>query len=132
MKALIVEDDNTSRRLLECMMTPLADVDLAEDGEIAVNLFQKALDESAPYDLVCLDILLPKLSGQEVLKFIRQTEEDNGVTEKGRVKIIMATALDDSDNIMDAFGSQCEAYLIKPIDRARLIEELVELGLIEK
>jgi two-component system chemotaxis response regulator CheY len=43
----------------------------------------------------------------------------------------MISALGDRNNIMDAFKSQCEAYLTKPIDKYKVIDELKKLGLID-
>ncbi|HMK65399.1 MAG TPA: response regulator, partial [Thermodesulfobacteriota bacterium] len=81
--------------------------------------------ELKPYDLICLDIMMPEMDGQELLKKICSAESDMGVPE---VKIIMTTALDDSKNIMTAFRNQCEAYLVKPIRREKVEEQLRAFG----
>ena len=44
---------------------------------------------------------------------------------------MMTTALDDKKNIMGAFKEQCDVYLVKPIDRVKLVEQLRALRLIE-
>lgn len=130
MKILIVEDEFGSRKLLQKFLTPYGMCDMAVDGEEAVEAFAIALDENEPYDLICLDIMLPKKDGQQVLKEIREIEKGKGVFGSKGVKIIMTTALNDPKNIMEAFKSQCEAYIPKPITKQKLFEEMKGLGLL--
>lgn len=131
MRMLVVEDDFVSRRLLSAFLSPYGHCDIAVDGEEAVCAFGLALKEGTPYDLVCLDIMMPNMNGQEALKNIRNLEKENNISIGEGARIIMTTALDDSKNVMQAFKGDCDAYLSKPIDKARLLEELKKLDLIE-
>ena len=92
MKTLIVEDDFISRRILAQMLSPYGDCDIAIDGEEAFLAFQLALDADAPYDLVCMDIMMPHLDGQGALKLIRAFEKDRGIAEAQGVKVFMTSA----------------------------------------
>ncbi len=130
MKTLIVEDDFVSRRLLQVILSEYGQCDIAVNGREALTAFELAWQEESPYQLICLDIMMPEMDGQEVLKEIRTIERDLGVAWEDGVKIIMTTALSDQDNIKRAFHEQCEAYLIKPIERRKLLDQLRELGLI--
>lgn len=130
MRMLLVEDDFTSRLLLQRQLTPYGEVHIAANGEEAVAAFKSGLVADEPYELVCLDILLPGQDGQAVLAQFRELEADFGRSGLGRAKIIMTTALSDPRSIMKAFNSECEAYLVKPIEPERLNRQLVELGLI--
>lgn len=130
MKTLIVEDDFVSRRLLQAILSPYGRCEMATNGKEAVMAFKLAWQENAPYDLICLDIMMPEMDGLEVLEEVRRLEEERGVTGLSGVKIIMTTALNDPRSIMKAFKQQCEDYLIKPIDRARLVEKVKGLGLL--
>ncbi|MFP4563130.1 MAG: response regulator [Spirochaetia bacterium] len=130
MRILIVEDEFGSRKLLQKFLSPYGECDLAVDGQEAVDAFKLALKEEDPYELVCLDIMLPKKDGQTVLKEIRQIEAKQGKEGLDGVKIIMTTALNDPKNIMEAFKSQCEAYIPKPISKQKLLEEMRNLGLV--
>lgn len=130
MRILIVEDEFGSRKLLHKFLSPYGACDMAVDGEEAVDAFEAAIRENSPYDLICLDIMLPKRDGQEVLKEIRQIEQEHDIIGMKGVKVIMTTALNDPKNILEAFKSQCEAYIPKPISRQKLIEELHNLKLI--
>jgi len=129
-KILIVEDDFASRKMLQKYLSPYGECDVVVDGQEALDAFSLSLNEESPYDLICLDIMLPKIDGQDVLKQIRSIEKEKGIEGLDGVKIIMTTALGDTKNIMDAFKNQCEGYLQKPIERVRLIQEIRKLKLI--
>jgi two-component system chemotaxis response regulator CheY len=131
MKALIAEDDELSAALLGHILEKYGDIDIAVNGEEALICARKAMDEGSPYDLFCLDIMMPKVDGQTVLRELRAEERNRQVTEVDAAKVIMISALDDSRNILNAFQEGCEAYLIKPLDRATLLDQLKEFGLIE-
>jgi len=129
MKILIVEDDPLSQQLLLRYLKDQGERVIAEDGEKAMSTFRKALDTPQPFDLICLDIMLPYLDGQAVLKQVRALEDTRGLTGLAGTKVIMLTALRDADNVMKAFRSQCEGYLSKPISKERLFREIRSLGL---
>ena len=74
MKALIVEDDFTSRLLLQGLLQPFGVCHVCINGKEAVEAFKIALDQKEPYDLVCLDIMMPEMDGQTALKEIRAIE----------------------------------------------------------
>ncbi|MFC1855620.1 response regulator [Thermodesulfobacteriota bacterium] len=131
MRTLIVEDDFTCRRILQLLLAPYGECDIAVDGLEAVDAYQLAVNEKKPYDLVCMDIMMPNMNGQEALKKIKEIEFDMSLSTGERAKVIMVTALDDPKSIMGAFKEQCEAYLVKPIKSDKLIAMLKDLELIE-
>lgn len=128
MLSLIVEDDFTNRRILQKFLQDYGEVHIAVSGIEAIEAFREARTAHRPYDLICLDILLPGLSGQEVLTEIR-SEEESDVIQTHRAKIVMVTGLDDRSNVLQAFREQCDAYLVKPVDVRLLREQLDGLGL---
>ena len=132
-KILIVEDEYISRILLKELLTPFGDCDMVTNGLDAVDVLEKSYSVAGNrYDLVCLDIMMPKMSGHEVLREMRRIERDNDIYGEDAAKVLMVTALDDAKNIMEALvEGRCEAYLTKPISRARLEEHLRNLQLIE-
>lgn len=132
MKALIVEDDFISRRILRELLGPYFDCEIAVDGEEAVTAFKLAHEAKSPIDLICMDIMMPKMDGREALRRIRQIENELEVPPNLEVKIIMTTALDDPKTVFDSFYQDgATAYLVKPISRQKLIRELRALGLIQ-
>jgi len=131
MKVLIAEDDLASRRYLSKFLSQYGEVDLVVDGLEALDAYLMAIKEKAPYDLICLDIMMPKVDGVKVLKAIRGFEAKQGVVSEQRVKVIMTTALAETDYVNQAFEIGCEAYAAKPIDTNKLLQVIKKLGLIE-
>lgn len=130
MNALIVEDDFVSRRLLENMLEKYGKVDIAANGVEALKKFKRAIAEKASYDLICIDILMPEMNGQELLRAIKHHEKNLQISSYDPVKVIMTTSIGDFGNIKSAFVEQCDAYMVKPIERERLAEKLKELRLV--
>jgi len=130
MRILIVEDDFVSRLLLQKMLTSYGMCEIAVDGQEAVDAFKMALEEKNPYDFICLDIMMPGMDGREALKQIRSIEKEKGIGGFDHAKIIMTTALKDTDNVMGSFKDQCDGYIVKPIDKQKLLGKMIELGLI--
>ena len=130
MKILIVEDDFTSRLLLQELLKSYGTSHIAVNGKEAVDAVRLALEAGEPYDLICLDIMMPQMNGQEALRQIREQEESRGILSTFGAKVLMTSALDDTKNVMDAFRSLCDAYMTKPINKAKLLEKLRELKLI--
>lgn len=131
MKILIAEDDLASRKFLFKFMSQYGECDITVDGVEAVEAYMIALDENDPYDLVCLDIMMPKLDGIKALKSIREIEKAKEIPKAQKAKIIMITALSDVNVVNEAFDSDCEAYAAKPIDLDKLIEVMKKLQLIK-
>lgn len=131
MKTLIVEDDFLARSLLSTLLSEYGICHVAVNGREALAAVERAFEAKEPYDLVCLDIMMPVMDGQEALLEIRKMEARRGIKGLDTTKVIMVTGIDDSKNIMKAFRQgQCEAYLTKPLDRHKLITHIRDLGLI--
>jgi two-component system chemotaxis response regulator CheY len=130
MKTLIVEDDFTSRLLLQASLTPYGECHIAVNGREAVEAFRAAREQGQRYDLICMDIMMPEMDGQEALKQIRKLEDDADILSSDAAKVVMTTALDDIGNVMAAFKGLCDAYLMKPIEKANLLAKLKSLHLI--
>ena len=130
MKILIVEDDLASRKMMQQFLAPYGKCDIAVDGIEAIDAFLMAWDEGEPYDLIYLDIMMPRLDGIKALKIIREMERDRKVAEDQQAKIIMTTALNDKKSVNEAFELGCEAYAAKPINREKMVEVMDKLGII--
>ncbi len=130
MKILVVDDDLTNRIILQKLLSQYGNVHTANNGEEAVDFVKLAISKNENYDLICLDIMMPVMDGQEALGKIKNIEEELHLAKKDRSFILMTTALGDGKNIMDAFKSQCDAYLVKPIEKAKLDEILNKYKLI--
>ena len=132
MKMLVIEDELRPRELLEHMLEQYGPVHTAQTATDALAAVRMALETKKPYDLVCLDIMLPDMNGHDVLALIRDMEARQGTKPADRMKIIMTSALHDPKNITSAFSRLCDAYIPKPFDAATLMEELKKLGLVRE
>ena len=130
MRTLVVEDDFTSRLLLQTFLSRYGECHVAVNGKEALAAFRDSLESGQTYDLICMDIMMPEMDGQTAIKEIRTIEEAHGTLSSNGVKIIMTTALDDVKNVMQSFNSLCDAYLFKPIDSGKLLAHLRELRLV--
>ncbi len=131
MKILIVEDDITSRSLLHNMLKPYGTVEVAVDGREAVDVFRGAIQSGKPFDLACVDIMMPEMDGHATLKTMRDIEKEYNRVGENAATIIMTTSLADLDNVQEAIKKRCDSYLVKPIQKDRLVQELQEFNLIE-
>ena len=131
MKSLIAEDDRTSRMVMEEFLSMYGPSRAVESGSEALEVFYDAYESGDPFDLVCLDIMMPDLNGHNVLVKIREFENEKGVGGLKGAKVVMTTALSDAKNVVQAFKEQCEGYLIKPVTLTALQEKLEELELIK-
>jgi two-component system chemotaxis response regulator CheY len=126
MRILIVDDDQSERLLLRRYLERYGECDFAENGLEAIARVGQSLNEGKPYDLICLDISMPKLDGHKTLKEIRHLERLhlNGYESK----IVMISAIRSVRTVMEAFGEMCDAYLTKPFEKKKLFEKIESLG----
>ncbi len=103
-RLLIADDDNEIRELLEFDLSHSGySVDCAKDGEEAL---QKALTSN--YDLILLDVMMPKMNGFDVCKNIRNS--------KPEIPILMLTAKGTINDKTQGFDSGADDYIVKPFD----------------
>ncbi len=128
MKILVAEDDSASREVLETYMATFGACDVATDGMEAIDKYLESLEKEEPYDLLCLDIMMPKVDGLKVLGVIRGFEEQHDIPEEERTKIVMVTAVAAMECVDEAFELGCDAYASKPIDLKKIEELMGTLG----
>lgn len=118
-KILIIEDDNfLSSLIVEKFMKLGFEVDSAPDGESGLN---KII--SNKYDLVLLDMILPKMEGFKVLEEVKKNESLKGLP------IIVASNLYDKNDIDKAVSLGAKDYIIKAYNSPENIVEKVKLFL---
>ena len=115
--------------MMQRLLAPYGEVDVVVDGEEAGEAFRIAWEESKPYDVVFMDIMMPRVDGHEALRRIRASEKEMGIRTVDEVKIVMTTVMEDPKNVVEAYqGGGATAYLVKPIDLDKLKKELEKLG----
>lgn len=113
-KILIVEDDPSIQALLHDFIQEAGhSVVLASDGVEALAIYS-----GQSFDLVLLDIMLPKIDGYRVCEVVRQ---------KSDIPIIMLTALDDEGNQLKGFDLQADDYITKPFSMPVLLRKIAAL-----
>lgn len=110
MRVLVVEDEERLAQNLAAILrdTAFCAVDIAPDGE--EGLF---LARSSPYDLVILDLMLPKLTGLQVLKSYRSRGNNSPV--------IILTARDEKEILVKMLNAGADDYLTKPFDLGEFV-----------
>lgn len=105
-RLLVVDDNEMNRDMLSRRLKGKGYiVQVAEDGHQALDMLGKD-----PFDLILLDIMMPGISGIDVLRVVRQTKS------RADLPVIMATAKDQSDDIVEALKLGANDYVTKPID----------------
>lgn len=128
-KCLVVDDDELGRELV-IQNLPGVHCVAAANGQEAVATFTAALDAGEPFNLVVLDIMMPEMTGHEAGKAIRRAEKERGIALPNQAKIIMLTARNTPQDVMDAMMSaQSGAYLVKPLEPVKLKDSLSKMGL---
>jgi len=131
LKILIAEDDFMVRQVIRDILEQFGTVDIVVNGEEAVQAFRVAWRKQQPYDLICMDIMMPIMDGNEALVRIREIESSLGIVGSEEVKVIMITALDDAKTVVKAyFNGGATSYIIKPLEKERLINEMRNIGLL--
>ena len=131
MKTLVVEDDFTSRLVLQTFLSRYGECHVAVNGWEAVDAFRAALEGGQPYDLICMDIMMPEMDGTEAVRQVRALEEARGILSTHGVKIVMVTAVDDMKEMIQCFQELCDAYLVKPIDLSVLLKQVTSYQLVQ-
>jgi two-component system chemotaxis response regulator CheY len=130
MKILVAEDDVANAKFLSKYLGKFGDVIIATDGIAAVDAYVNALEKGDRIDLVCLDIMMPKIDGYKVLASIRSAERKHGVSRMLRSKVIMTSALDEASFDSKLASDDYDDYICKPIDIVKFNNILKKLDII--
>ncbi len=131
MRTLIVEDDFVSRLVLSRMLSVYGVCDTVVNGVEALSAFSIALAENNPYEVICMDIMMPEMDGKEALKIIRQREQEAKIPPEKEAKIVMISALDTPKDVIDTYyHGGCTSYIVKPIEKNKIIKVLKDIGVL--
>lgn len=112
MRILFLEDEPTIREVLtEYMKMQNYEVVGAADGEEALSLLK-----SQTFDMAVLDIMVPKISGLEILSYIKEALPE--------LAVIVLTALGDEKTQIQAFNLYADDYVIKPVSPVILLKRM--------
>ncbi len=122
MRSLIIDDNPVDRNVVKGIVTNFGKCQEVTSGKIALALVKKALKTSAYFDVITLNPDLPDRDGIEVLLDIRSAEEEVGFNKAKRALIFMIAAGWDKDRAVTAFSAGCDDFLLKPLDRDKVIK----------
>ena len=131
MRILIADDQSNNLLLLHTLLSPYGVCEMVSDGSEVIDIFETALKENNPYDLICLDIMMPIMNGQETLKKIRSLEKSLSITQKKETIVLMITSLDKEHDVFNAFKGGCTDYIVKPVTQEKLKNKMKEYQLIQ-
>ncbi len=118
LKVLVVEDDpNIQAQLAFHLRSQGYLVDTAEDGDIALE----KIEESAAYDLIVLDIMMPRVSGLDVCRTVRQNHN------LFELPILITSALSESQDVVTGLNTGANDYITKPFQRVELLARVKNL-----
>jgi PAS domain S-box-containing protein len=123
---LVAEDNEINALLMRSLLARLGHhVVITTNGEAALESWQSAESAGAPYDLVLMDIQMPRLDGIETTKRIRACEAGNGVRSTPILALTANTLVEDR---YACFEAGMDGFLVKPLDRDKLTEALASLA----
>ena len=127
MRSLIIDDDDMGRMMLATLLEEFGPCDQAANGEAGLSMLDRAVEAGTPYDLICLDIIMPVMDGTETLRLIRKGDLQRGE----RTKVFMISACNSPQDIEDAFfEGDCDDYIVKPFRRDAVTQMLTRFNLI--
>lgn len=125
MRFLIVDDDESIHLYLRAILAPHAQCYSAMTGEQGVELFDAAQADGQPYDVIMMDILMPGMDGHQAAETMRAREKSLGITELHQFQLVMITSLVDDTNVSKAFfNTQATCYIVKPLNKENVLDEL--------
>lgn len=114
-KFLVVDDDADIRNLLKLMLQSLGcDVELADSGPAAREIIRDATKVHS-YDAILLDVMMPEVNGLELL------QELKGNADTRKIPVVMITAKDRANEIIEGYQYGAEYYITKPFTKEQLV-----------
>ena len=130
MKILVVDDLRFNRKLMTKYLSAYGECDTAENGLKAIEAVIKAWNEKKPYNLISTDIMMPEINGLEALVKIREFEKKQNIPKEKKIIAIVASSKGDKKSIIKAVSKGgAAAFLIKPVQKEKLIDEFEKLGI---
>lgn len=126
-RILIVEDDPLGAIMLTQFLQAHGSCRLAKDGREALSAFREAFLEKTPFHLVVLDLDIPLVSGDQVLRQMRGFEESQGIFGLDRSIIVINTVTTDTDQVFKSFREQADGYFIKPLSLTGITRSLASV-----
>lgn len=114
-QALVVDDDQMIRDVVKAILDDLGFVvTTAEHGQRALDIVAQH-GSSVPFDVVFLDVVMPELNGFETVQALKDNPNSTNIP------VIMLTAEDKTDDLMQGYSRGADYYITKPFTRQQLL-----------
>ncbi|HBC56733.1 MAG TPA: hypothetical protein DCZ03_06160 [Gammaproteobacteria bacterium] len=123
-KILLVVEDLGIAHYLESVMRQFGHVEIYTDSPDALEAFEQALADAEPYDLVAVDLFMPKLDGAACVQKMRKIEHRRKVPEIYAARILMISIVHDGLDGLEAEVDGCNGYLFRPFAPADLVSQI--------
>lgn len=114
---------------MELFLKPYGESVSASNGKEALEIHLKSLEEGDPFDVIYLDMVMPDITGIDVLASLRESESQKGKVDG--TPVIMLTGETDISHINMAKSFGITEYILKPVEEERVIQGLERLDLIK-
>ena len=123
MKILVIDDMATMRKIIKNMLGQIGfkNITEADDGATAWPMIQEALGSPEPYEFIVSDWNMPQMSGLDLLKKVRETEELK------KLPFLMITAEAEQGNVVIAVKAGVSNFIVKPFSAAVLKEKIEKI-----
>jgi len=131
MRFLIADDNQMNQNLMHIIFKPYGTCDIVSNGLEVMEKYLDSIKTNSPYDLICLDILMPTMDGHKTLHKIRMIENEKNIKYEDRTLIMMVTGIDNDIDRVRSICSEADAIMVKPVTVKSVREKLIELQLID-
>jgi two-component system chemotaxis response regulator CheY len=128
---LVVEDEDMSRLMLQDFLAEFSSCDVAVNGKEGLQMFENALNEGKPYDLMCVDLIMPEMNGLALVRKVREIEKTHPLFSDFRTRVFIITSSDSTWDKADfLLENLCDDYIVKPFSRGALSGSLHSHGMV--
>lgn len=123
LRVLVVDDNKVNQEVMVRMLNleGLKDIDVANDGNEAIERTKEALESEQPYDVIFMDIQMPKLDGRQATKILRNEMDV-------KIPIVAVSAFTGDENVQQCLAVGMSLFLAKPLRRPHLHKLLLTLN----
>lgn len=130
MRTLVIDSDDASRSALKSVLKGLCECDEALDRKAALDLFKEAHAAGKPFDLITLDIAMPNMWEDSIIREFRGIEDQLQIPPEQRVCILIITELHKRQLKTDCIVHGCDDFIGKSVDTELIMDKLAQLGLV--
>jgi PAS domain S-box-containing protein len=123
---LVAEDNPVNQKLALALLSKLGhEAAVAEDGQVALALYQTAREDQHPFDLILMDVMMPNMDGLTCMALIREAENRGGLPPTPIIALTAHAMQGDRERFLEAGA---DGYVAKPIKFDELKQEIARLS----